>query len=219
MDVEGGIYYRSWDGEMVPDNKRANPVRIPVRLLSHLRRWKKLGARYVVEYRGRPVGTASAFFRLLRETIPEGERKAQRLNRHACKHTCATWLMQAGEPLSDIAGFLSTDEKTIVRHYGHHHPDHQAGIGLAFSRGAGKVRFGRQEKTEAHATPSAVNTPSIAAEVRRAIRDMLELVEAPVAMFGVVDATPDSGLEALRETVKRSARSGGWSALLGENVG
>lgn len=218
VDVDGGIFYRSWEGEMVPDNKRANPVRIPSRLLSHLRRWKRNGARYVIEYRGRPVGTASAFFRLLRETLPEAERKAQRLNRHACKHTCATWLMQAGEPLSDIAGFLSTDEKTIVRHYGHHHPDHQAGISEAFSSGAGRIRSRRESTKTAAERPTAATNPALAAEVRRAIRDILELAAAPVAAFGIVDVTPDAALETLRETVKRSARSGDWSGLVGENA-
>ncbi|MCG6115273.1 MAG: integrase [Mesorhizobium sp.] len=218
VDVDGGIFYRSWDGERVPDNKRANPVRIPVRLLSHLRRWKKNGARYVIEYRGRPVGTASAFFRLLRETLPKEERKAHRLNRHACKHTCATWLMQAGEPLSDVAGFLATDEKTIVRHYGHHHPDYQAGISRAFSSGAGKIGTRRDTARQFPQRATADSSAALAAEVRRAIRDLLELAAAPVTAFGVIDTTPDAGLEALRETMKRCARSGDWSALLGENA-
>lgn len=220
VDVDAGIFYRSWHGEMVPDNKRANPIRIPVRLLGHLRRWKKLGARYVVEYRGRPVGTASAFFRLLRETIPAEERQAQRLNRHACKHTCATWLMQAGRPLSEVAGFLSTDEKTIVKHYGHHHPDYQAGVSEAFSSGAGRIRSRRERDVRpAAALPSAASSPAVAAEVRRAIRDILDVAAAPLAMLRVLDATPDTGLETLREAVKRSARSGDWSSLLGEETG
>lgn len=49
VDVDAGIFYRAAVGEFVPDNKRAGPVRISPKLLSHLRRWKKNGARYVVE--------------------------------------------------------------------------------------------------------------------------------------------------------------------------
>ncbi len=215
IDVEGGIFYRSWDGERVPDNKRADPVRIPVRLLSHLRRWKRNGARYVVEYQGRPVGTASAFFRLLRETLSEEERKAQRLNRHACKHTAATWLMQSGQPIGEIAGFLSTDERTIVRHYGHHHPDYQSGISEAFSSGAGRIQSRRDATGRAAQRQTAATSAAVAAEVRQAVRDLMEIAEAPVAAFSVLDSTPDDGLAALREAVKRSARSGEWSDVLG----
>lgn len=218
VDVDAGIYYRAAAGEFVPDNKRAGPVRIPPRLLGHFRRWKKNGARYVVEWHGKPVGTASAYFRNQRETLTETEIKAHRLNRHALKHTCATWLMLAAEELADIASFMDTDEKTVVRHYGHHHPDHQAGIGLAFSRGAGKVRFGKEAKATAPERPTAANTPAVAAEVRRSIRELLDMTKAPVVAFGLVDITPDAGLEALRESVKRAFQSGDWSGLLGENA-
>jgi integrase len=218
VDVDAGIFYRAAAGEFVPDNKRAGPVRIPPRLLGHLRRWKKNGARYVVEFQGKPVDASSAYFRNQREALTAAEIKAHRLNRHALKHTCATWLMLSGQPLADIASFLDTDERTIIRHYGHHHPDHQAGVGQALSQGAGKVRFGRDAKPKAAERPTAANSPAVAAEVRRSIREMLELLQAPVVAFGVVDTTPDAGLEALRESVKRSFRSGDWSGLAGQNV-
>src|SRR5690606_673861 len=95
IDLERGIFYRAWDGEMVPDNKRADPIRIPMRLLAHMRRWHKNGAKYLVEWNGRPVGTASAFFRLLKEVITD-EQERKGLNRHSTRHTAATWLMQGG---------------------------------------------------------------------------------------------------------------------------
>jgi hypothetical protein len=164
------------------------------------------------------VGTASAYFRNQRETLTEAEIKSHRLNRHALKHTCATWLMLAAEPLADIASFMDTDEKTVVRHYGHHHPDHQAGIGLALSRGAGKVRFGREEKGNAPASPSSANTPTLAAEVRRSIRELLDMAKAPVLAFGLVDITPDAGLEALRESVKRVHATEDWAAVLARTL-
>jgi hypothetical protein len=218
VDVDAGIFYRAAVGEFVPDNKRAGPVRIPPRLLSHLRRWKKNGARYVVEFQGRPVDASSAYFRNQRETLTKAEIKAHRLNRHALKHTCATWLMLAKRPMAEIVSFLNTDEKTIVKHYGHHHPDYQAGVGLAFSQGAGKIGFGRDETPKTAEHPTAANTPVLAVEVRRSIRELLEMAQAPVVAFGLVDITPDAGLEALRESVKRSFQAGDWSALLGENA-
>ena len=214
IDVDNGIFYRAWKGEFVPDNKGADPIRLPQRLVAHMRRWKKKGARYLVEHKeGKTGSTASAFFRLLRETLSEEEIEAMDLNRHALKHTCATWLMMAGEPMGEIAGYLSTSEKTIRKHYGHHHPDHQHGIGDAMTTGrAGRPRFGREAKAAEKQT--AANNPALAAEVRRSIRELLEVFDAPVLAFNVLSATPDASLESMREQVKRSGRSGDWSGLL-----
>jgi hypothetical protein len=218
VDVEAGIFYRNAVGEMVPDNKRAGPVRIPGRLLAHMRRWKAAGARYVVEHRpGQSGSTASAFFRLLKEVLSEAEIAAMDLNRHTLKHTCATWAMIAARPIAEVAGYLETSDKIIRKHYGHHHPDHQAGFGDAFTTGrAGRIEFGRDEKAKkVKAEPTAANNPVLAAEVRRSIRDMLDLVHAPVELYGVLDSTPDAGVSVLRENVKRAASSGDWSAALG----
>lgn len=214
VDVDAGVFYRNWDGEMVPDNKRAGPIRIPGRLLAHMRRWKANGARYVVEHQeGKTGSTSSAFFRLLRETLKPEEVASQDLNRHALKHTCATWLMMAGESIGDIAGYLETSEAIVRKHYGHHHPDHQAGLGDAFTTGrAGRIRFGREDKGAK--TQTAANNAAVAGEVRRAIRDVLELMDAPLPAFAVLDSTPDAGLSLLRESVKRAARMGDWSSIL-----
>ncbi len=218
IDVDGGYFYRAWAGEFVPENKAADPVRLPERLRMHMKRWKANGARYLIEYQdGKTGSTASAFFRLLREVLSEEEIDAMDLNRHALKHTCATWAMMAGEPIGDVAGYLSTSVKVIERHYGHHHPDHQHGIANAFSTGrAGRPSFGREAK--AAEKPTAANHPAVAAEARRSVRELLEIFRAPVVLFGVLSATPDAGLEELREAVKRCGTAGDWAALLGKDT-
>ena len=139
IDLENGVFHRTWEGEDVPDNKRAAPIRIPGRLLAHCRRWHRQGARYLVEYQGRPVNTSSGMYRLVRDVL--GEEEAKGLNRHSFRHTCATWLMAAGTvDARRIAEYLSCDEKTVWRHYGHHHPDFQSDVDHAFTSGsAGKV--------------------------------------------------------------------------------
>ena len=53
--------------------------------------------------------------------MPRG--RAQAATPHTLKHTCATWLMQRGVPIWDVAGYLATSPETIQRVYGHHHPD------------------------------------------------------------------------------------------------
>lgn len=216
IDVERGIFYRAWKGEFVPTNKGADPVHIPGRLLAHMRRWKKQGARYLIEHKeGKTGSTASAFFRHLRETLSEEEISAMDLNRHALKHTCATWLCMDARPMGEIAGYLSTSSKTIERHYGHHHPDHHRGIGDSFTTGsAGRLSFGREAK--APGKPTAASHPAVAAEVRRSVRELLEAFQAPVVAFGILSAVPDAGLEGFRESVKRAGRSGDWAAVLGK---
>ena len=71
---------------------------------------------------------------------------------HVLRHTCATWLMQAGVPMWEAAGFLSMTRETLERVYGHHHPDHLREAADALSRprnvrATGQVSggFGRNE--------------------------------------------------------------------------
>ncbi|MBY5892973.1 tyrosine-type recombinase/integrase [Rhizobium ruizarguesonis] len=143
VDLENGVFYRRADGEMTPANKRADPVRIPRPLLMHMRRWHKgapgrPGSRYVVEYRGRPVSPRKGFY-TLKGKIFDKERRRE-VNRHTLRHTCATWLMQAGVSISLVAKYLSATEKIIEEVYGHHHPDFHSEADHAFSRGkAGRM--------------------------------------------------------------------------------
>jgi integrase len=44
---------------------------------------------------------------------------------HTLKHTCASWMLQNGVDLWDVADFLKTSASTIEKIYGHHAPEHQ----------------------------------------------------------------------------------------------
>jgi len=137
IDVDAGIFYRSWQGEEVARNKRAPAIRIPGRLLAHMRRWKRLGAKYLVEFDDRPVDPKKAFRLLVREVLEE---EGDGVVRHTLRHTAATWLMQAGLPVNEIAGFLGMSVEVLIDTYGHHHPDHQGGVSAAFTSGkAGRI--------------------------------------------------------------------------------
>lgn len=215
IDLERGIFYRAWDGELVPDNKRAEPIRIPQRLLAHMRRWHRNGAKYLVEFNGKPVSTASAFFRMLKEVLPDDlERKG--LNRHSTRHTAATWLMQGGGNTSDIAGYLSIDEKTLKKHYGHHHPDHQVAIDESFTSGrAGRIQSRNPHKVHVPtATVEAASSGDLTAEKRKGILDLIDIADGPLELIPLIEAAADEELGMLREKVKRAARSGKWEALL-----
>jgi integrase len=101
--------------------KRRPPVRLPDRLLAHLRRWGKR-QRYAVEWYGEPVKDVDKAFR---RTV-EDARLGEGVSPHTLRHTAATWLMQRGTDLGEAAGFLGMTIQTLERVYYHHHPDFQA---------------------------------------------------------------------------------------------
>ena len=67
VDTAKGIMHRRGTGE-VETTKRRPPIPIPRQLLAHLRRWERMGARYVVEVDGQRVGSVkTAWGRALAE--------------------------------------------------------------------------------------------------------------------------------------------------------
>jgi len=145
LDLDNAIFYRKWHGEK-GKKKPADPVRIPEGLLSHLRRWHKNGARYLIEVNGEPTkGCRSSFRRLVIEVL--GEEEAVGYNRHTLRHTTATWLMKARHPKDDIARYLSCTPEVIERVYGHFHPEWMESTTKAFgSHRAGRVLEMKEQK-------------------------------------------------------------------------
>lgn len=82
IDLDHGVFHRRPKGER-ETKKRKPPVRLPDRLLGHLRRWQRNGQRYAVEWLGRPIdtGVEKAFARARRPAwrtshpIPCGTRR------------------------------------------------------------------------------------------------------------------------------------------------
>ncbi len=161
IDLDSGIYDRAWDGEMVPDNKRADPLRLPDRILAHCRRWHRMGAMYLIERPTKKEGNKppepieNSFFRHLREMIPDkAERKG--LNIHALKHTCATWLCVAGVPMHEIADYLSTDQQTIKEVYFQEFlPDHGGVVERSMGHAGRPPRCGTRRPRRGASPPPA----------------------------------------------------------------
>ncbi|RWD62327.1 MAG: integrase [Mesorhizobium sp.] len=138
IDLEHGVYYRAAEDEQVAANKQAPPIRLPSRLLAHMRRWHRNGAKYVVEYQGRAADPKRAFRNLTDDVLGD---EAKGIVRHTMRHTAATWLMQGGVDMWQAAGYLGMTKETLEKTYGHHHPDHQGDVGDAFTSGrAGRIR-------------------------------------------------------------------------------
>jgi integrase len=122
VDLSAGILYRLPRGVNGSEKKRSPPVKLGRRIAAHLRRWKRLDGPipYVCHFEGRatrdPHGT---WDRIVRNAGLDD------ITRHTLRHTRATWMMKAGVPIWDAAGFLSMTVKTLEGVYGHHSPDHQ----------------------------------------------------------------------------------------------
>jgi integrase len=129
FDLERGLFYRRPEGA-AETRKRRPTVPVPTRLLAHLRRWKRLGHRYAVEWLGKPVKRVDESFRYLVADVGlEGK-----VIPHTLRHTCATWLMQRGAGPWKAAGFLGMTLATLEATYGHHHPDHLGGVHETFQK-------------------------------------------------------------------------------------
>ncbi len=122
VDLKQGVFYRRAIGRR-ETNKRQPPVKLPPRLLAHMRRWERLllSKHYVIEWNGKPVESVrKGFAAAVRTAGLDAE-----VTPHILRHTCATWLMQAGVNIWDAAGFLGMTAQQLERAYGHHHPDFQ----------------------------------------------------------------------------------------------
>jgi integrase len=149
VDLDRGVFYRRADGER-ETKKRQPPVRLPDRLLAHMRRWARtpvflkyesrqkslnigrmISHDYVVEWEGAPIGSIRKAFKSACQAAglgwydEDGEFETD-VTPHILRHTAATWLMQNGTDLSLAADYLGMTEAVLRSTYYHHHPDFQA---------------------------------------------------------------------------------------------
>lgn len=154
VDLDAGIIYRRGKAERDHKTKKRPLVKIPPRLLVHMRRWRAqdlaasaaLRAAHiaaggdpktapqitsVIHHGARPLAgrIRTAFEAAIRDAgLPDD------ITPHWMRHTCATWLMEADAKPWDAAGYTGMSTKTLEDHYGHHRPSHQAGALKAISR-------------------------------------------------------------------------------------
>jgi integrase len=133
VDLAEGVFYRKAIGR-TETNKRQPTVRLPDRLLAHMRRWHANGisTHSVIEYEGRAVASIKKAFRhVAKDAGLEG------VSPHTLRHTAVTWAMQNGADPYHVGGFFGLSPQMISRVYGHHHPDHQRGVAEALTRKRG----------------------------------------------------------------------------------
>lgn len=120
IDLERGIFFRAWKGRRVPQNKKADPVRIPDKLVTMMKRWALKGDDFILH--GKKAGrTRRAFYSLKKRVL--SEQRMLEVNAHTLKHTCASWLMSLGVPAEKVAEYISTTPEVVKKHYAHFSPD------------------------------------------------------------------------------------------------
>ncbi|MEP3049452.1 MAG: site-specific integrase [Roseibium sp.] len=138
FDLEQGVMYRKGAAER-STTKRRPSVRIPSRLLPHLKRWREMDGRctHVIHRNGTPMKACKRAW--------SNSRDAAELDAdvvpHTMRHTAASWGMQNVETpqeLQALADFLGMSLKMLLEVYGHLNPLHQKAASDAISRRPGR---------------------------------------------------------------------------------
>ena len=150
IDAEQGVFYRRTAG-MKKTKKRQPTIRMPPRLLAHVRRWARLriANEFLIEWQGEPVKRINKAFRSARKAAGLGPE----VTPHTLRHTAITWQAQLGVPPHEICGFFGITLEVFERVYGHHHPDYQSNAVNAFSRSRQKSdRYNETKREQAGTT-------------------------------------------------------------------
>jgi len=156
VDLERDVFHRRAKGAK-ETAKRQPPVRLPDRLLAHLRRWQRLGIsnHAVVEWNGKAIRSVRKGFEAATKAAGLPISGPDKVTPHVLRHTAASWAVQAGGNEGKIAEYLGMTVETLHRVYGHHHPDYQVEIGEALTS---KPRRREQRGTHSeHVNRMAVN--------------------------------------------------------------
>lgn len=140
VDLDRGVFIRKARGSR-DTNKKQPTVKIPPKLLAHMRRWKRLGIsnHSVIEWCGKPVKSVYRGFTSARvaagldaEVIP-----------HTLRHTAISWYLRAGEPKDTVSEYCGVSIHVLNKHYRHHMPGAFDGI-MDASRTFGRTDISRK---------------------------------------------------------------------------
>ena len=120
VDLEAGVWHRRGAGVRAT-KKRQPAIPIPQRLLAHMRRWRRNGQKFLIEYQGEPVQRLDIAFRRL---VADAKLPGETVVPHTLRHTAITWAMINGMDAYAASGFFGLNLQTLLENYGHHHPSH-----------------------------------------------------------------------------------------------
>jgi len=147
VDLDDAVIYRRGRDEREHKTKKRTLVRIPDRLLAHLRRWREIDRKEMARREKEDLATCNAVLHHGGSIITSKLRRGyaacvkdaglpEGVTPHWHRHTAATWLMERDAKPWDAAGFLGMTMKTLEDNYGHHRPGHQSSALKAMGRKA-----------------------------------------------------------------------------------
>lgn len=149
-DIDRGMIWRRGKEVAEIATKRRPVVKLPRRLLAHMRRWRATDAKRatkekpmlaVIHHGGEPLAgkIRTGFEGIVRDAgLPDG------ITPHWLRHTCVTWLMERGVDMWEAAAYAGMTVKVLEDHYAHHRPDHQTAARAAL--GVSGKQSGKQLK-------------------------------------------------------------------------
>jgi len=145
-DLEAGVIYRRGRAVREERTKRTPVVKIPPRLITHMRRWRRMDLVFearrrqtdpdfqlnaIIHHGGAPLAgkIRTGFEGCVRDAGLPAD-----VTPHWLRHTAATLLMEANVDVWKAAGFLGMTVEVLERHYAHHRPDYQSDAARAFDK-------------------------------------------------------------------------------------
>ena len=139
-DLEQETIFRRGKQVREKATKRRPLVRMPQRLVAHMRRWRaadealqaerrtiegqeEFTVTSVLHHGGAPIAgrIRRGFASCVRDAgLPAG------ITPHWMRHTCCTWMMERGVDPWEAAAYAGMSMKTLESRYGHHRPTHQS---------------------------------------------------------------------------------------------
>ena len=120
IDLDRGMLHRKSVAE-AETKKRAPSVPLSNRLWAHMRRWRKLTARYLIEHNGRNITDLSAAWQTACElaglATEPGDPMA--VTPHVLRHTCCTWLLAEGRTTFAVGKYVGMTATLVEKTYGH----------------------------------------------------------------------------------------------------
>jgi integrase len=125
VDVEKGILHRKAANE--PETKKRAPsVPLGNRMLAHMRRWRRLSNRHVIEHHGASIKEISAGFEAAVELAGLAtDDPAKRVTPHTLRHTCVSWMLAAGKTPFQVGKYVGMTAAMVERVYAHTTDDFQ----------------------------------------------------------------------------------------------
>ncbi|MCX7314400.1 MAG: site-specific integrase [Alphaproteobacteria bacterium] len=121
VDLKTGTLHRRASAEPVT-KKRAPSVPMRDELLGHMRRWRKLTARYVIEHNGTNIenGVFAAWATACKLAgLPTDVDDPNKVTAHTLRHTCVTWMLDAGRSPWQVGQYVGMTAEMVERVYGH----------------------------------------------------------------------------------------------------